>query len=304
MVSLSKIDSVQRKLVLRGLSDGTIRAYTSPWRQFVSFCSNHGLKSFPASSSNVLRYVTFLHLSKRSASTLKVTLAAIRTVHLLYFNFDPSDTYHIRLALKGHSRICPTLPDKRIGMTDLTFKRIIGYIPLITSSSFESILFTAVLSFLFHGWLRIGEVLSTSKTRPDARLQLRGLQISNKYVTICLKFDKTSNGSNRLCKLLSSTLVCPCQSIRDFMVIRPFSSINAPLFIHVDGSPLTVGQFRLVWKKIVLDLNLPNTLTPHSFRMSGASRAVAAGLSSTEIRRTGRWASNSSVYLKYIRPRL
>ena len=61
-------------------ANNTLRAYKSDFRDFVSFCSSHGLKSLPTEPKIIALYLT--HLSKSSKiSTLRRRLVSISIVH-------------------------------------------------------------------------------------------------------------------------------------------------------------------------------------------------------------------------------
>ena len=72
-------------------------------------------------------------------------------------------------------------------------------------------------------------------------------------------------------------------------------------FQHAEGLPLMRYQF---WKLADLVLTRVGVTSMrfgiHSFRIGAASAAAAMGYSSKEIKRLGRWSSDS--FCKYVRP--
>ena len=91
---------------------------------------------------------------------------------------------------------------------------------------------------------------------------------------------------------------CPVDIFLQYLSLR--GSKHGPLFVFVDGSPVTRAFFSdklsMTIKYCVLD---PSRYKGHSFRIGAASYAADSGMSHTEIRALGRWKSNA--FLKYIR---
>ena len=72
-------------------ANNTLRAYKSDFKDFGTFCSNHGLSSLPSEPKIVSLYLT--HLSKYSKiSTLRRRLVSISMVHKLKGHY--LDTKH------------------------------------------------------------------------------------------------------------------------------------------------------------------------------------------------------------------
>lgn len=73
-----------------------------------------------------------------------------------------------------------------------------------------------------------------------------------------------------------------------------------PLFRHLNGSPLTIVQFRALFYRAVQWLGLPaGVYSLHSFRIGAATEASCQELPPVVIQRLGRWQSGAFRY--YIR---
>jgi hypothetical protein len=59
----------------------TLRAYRSDWRDFTSWCAEHGLGSLPAARETVALYLTQLAEAGRKVSTMQRRLSAISLAH-------------------------------------------------------------------------------------------------------------------------------------------------------------------------------------------------------------------------------
>ena len=72
-------------------ANNTLRAYKSDFKDFIAFCSKHGLHSLPTEPKIVSLYLT--HLSKTSKiSTLRRRLVSIAMIHKLKGHY--LDTKH------------------------------------------------------------------------------------------------------------------------------------------------------------------------------------------------------------------
>ena len=95
---------------------------------------------------------------------------------------------------------------------------------------------------------------------------------------------------------------CPFTLINDFVVARhqQLYSMDEPLFIFRDGSPVLPYHARLVLKAMIARLGLNSNLyNIHSMRIGRSSDLFRYRYTIEEIKFKGRWKSNT-VY-KYIR---
>jgi len=108
------------------------------------------------------------------------------------------------------------------------------------------------------------------------------------------KTDPFRTGSIiRLAAIINHDL-CPVKAMQRYLVYR--SRSPGPLFTFSDGRYLT-RNFLVAFLRMVLP-NV-NNINSHSFRIGGASAAMAAGASDALIRIMGRWSSDC--YNRYIR---
>ena len=130
---------------------------------------------------------------------------------------------------------------------------------------------------------------------------------------IVLYSSKTHNKESRLqkIKIVANKIeksghylkrhFCPFKLVNRFINNRQrIAQENEPIFIFRDGMPVTDKHAREVLKDIITKLGLEAHLYGlHSFRIGRMSDLAKYGYSIEEIRRMGRWQSNT-VY-KYIR---
>ncbi|CAG8541491.1 9545_t:CDS:2, partial [Cetraspora pellucida] len=85
----------------------------------------------------------------------------------------------------------------------------------------------------------------------------------------------------------------PSKAYKRFISIRPKTSENCPLFLSRQGKQLTVSAIGAIVKRLAKHSGLEGCYTAHSIRIGGATAAMEAGLSLTQIRAIGSWDSKA-----------
>lgn len=119
----------------------------------------------------------------------------------------------------------------------------------------------AIFLLLYGSGLRISEALSINKKSIN----------SDNLVKICGKGNK-----DRLVPILPIARV----AIDNYLKNNPLSvyiSTNQPIFVNSNGKNVTSAQFAQIIAKIRKQYQLPDNITPHSFRHSFASDLLANG---------------------------
>ena len=77
-------------------------------------------------------------------------------------------------------------------------------------------------------------------------------------MTINLRYSKTDQiGKGTIITIPHSPDSTPCyQTLHRFLAMRPKSDLSAPLFIHMDKTPLSSNQFTAILKKSLTFLNI------------------------------------------------
>ncbi|CAG8582139.1 23896_t:CDS:2, partial [Cetraspora pellucida] len=112
------------------------------------------------------------------------------------------------------------------------------------------------------------------------------------------KTDQFSNGKFIPVKCIDSPY-CLVRLLKRYMSVRPNLLGNSHLFLSKQGKQLTVGAIGVVVKRLAKHSRLESCYTAHSIRIGGATAAMEAGLSLTQIRAIGGW-DNKAVML-YLR---
>ena len=298
------LSSEEVNLVLSGFSVSTRRAYEASWIKFQQFCLRHKFSLCPAVPITVVKFLNFeLSENHASAAALRVHAAAISAYHKLSSMPNPCSSFIVSQALKGACRLRPAALDNRLPVSSSIMTQLLVGFHDIVLNPYEDTAFAALLHLLYSGWFRICELLSSSKSVPDARLRGSGVTIIDNSIVVQLLFDKTSKGRIRRMNL-------PCSSdgfdhhiaIQKFLDKKPVShrSEDFPFFVHENGVPITVGQFRPLLTRVVEAKALPKEISSHSFRIGGASRAAFNGVSMPVIMTRGRWRADQCAR-RYVR---
>ena len=152
--------------------------------------------------------------------------------------------------------------------------------------------------------MRAGEFTATSEHIPTNQQQyLASTDLTvdchhnPQVITLHLRHSKTDQFSRGAHIYFGRTqsVLCPVSALLTYMAIRP--PTPGPLFIFLDGTPLTRQKLVYHLRKAVSNLGL--TTAGHSFRIGAASTAARVGINDSTIQLMGRW--KSSAFLTYIR---
>ena len=183
-------------------------------------------------------------------------------------------------------------------ITRLLLKKIIGVIPVLCHSVYESKLFCAAFSIAFHCLFRIGEITKDSQSRAEHFIRLQDITMFSDRVEVCVPSSKTDQLGRGTMVVISSELdtsVCPVIKLREYLLVR--EPVSGPLFCHFDNTPVSRYQFNAILKKALAYLNVPaKGYKNHSFRTGMATALSSEGMSDVEIKRAGR-----VTYLLYIK---
>ena len=121
---------------------------------------------------------------------------------------------------------------------------------------------------------------------------------SKKYCKYIIEI--ISQNGNRLITMKGSEghKLCPVRAL--CLYAKQRGRVPGPPFVHNDNSFVSIFQFNAVLKS-VLKLALPgcNSIKSHSFRIGGATNAIARGIPYEDVQIMGRWRSHAAK--KYIR---
>ncbi len=274
----------------RGQSPKTLEAYERDLRQFLAFLKMHRghppcLGDLAAIDAKSVR--AFL-ASRRKQGAVSRSLARTLSALRMFFRWlEAEDTVKNRAVLQVALPKIPHSVPKPLNVeaaAAVVTPTMAGDLDWIAARD------VAVMLLLYGAGLRISEALSL--TPKDAPVQRRDvMRISGK------------GGKERMVPVLPVVSI----AIERYIALCPYPlEPNGPLFLGARGGPLSPRLIQLAMEKLRLELNLPNTATPHALRHSFATHLLSAGADLRQIQELLGHASLSTtqIYTEVDRERL
>lgn len=296
-----------RHYITKGVAPSTLKAYTSAWSLFVTFCLSFRKPVFPILITTVCSFLVYNFETRNlKISSIRKLLASIQ-FFARYHNPDYPSLFNVpavRLLLKGITKSSAKTHDKRLPITFSVLQQLITSLRNGSFSNYINVLLEALFLTAFYGFMRPGEFTSESKHFESSRdLSLSDVRFSPNFFTIFLKHSKNdSMGSGVSLSLYKNDYqFCPYSSMIKYLKIRLRTSLQSPLFILPNGAPITKVWFSSHLATVLKNCGLsPLQYTGHSFRIGAATTAAEHGIPTSTIKLLGRWSS--SAFESYIRP--
>ena len=293
------------QLLQLAVSSSSANTYRTGQRQFVRFCHSIGAHHLPATKKTVALFAAHLGRSV-SPSTIKVYLAAVSLSHRQAGLSSPSrHNPALRLALRGLTRRqAGTIRHVRAPITTGILQLLIRTLHLAKPWCYlERSMLAAALCLGFYGFLRGGELMPPNKHtfNPRTHPTSADINLSAEGLRFLIKRSKTDQlGRGHTISLFRSTAAfCPVAIIENYLA-RHNPSPDRPLFLHCDGTPVYIRQFRAMLRELLSLAGLPpDDYNTHSLRIGAATSAAKEGVSAKVIKKLGRWRSRT--YKLYIR---
>ena len=281
-------------------SKNTWNAYENAVRTFQNFRRQYCLELiWPPPSDHLVNFLAFLSSELYSPFTAKSYMSAISFVLKLNNQLDTTKSFLIQKMLKGMSKV-HYRPDLRLPITIDMMLRFPHALARICNSTYETSLFVAAFSLAFGALLRVSEITASDEQNALQIIQKSDVSFNNNCMYICIKFSKTDQlGRSTISQIESNTLpLCPVKAVLEYLKVR--STLNGPLFCHMNGKYITRNQFLSVLRSALQFLGYDTyRFNTHSFRIGGATFLASQGKSEEFIKLKGRWQSNA--FQRYIR---
>ena len=237
-------------------------------------------------------------------ATLLTYSSAIAFMHKLNYHCDPTNHFKVTKFLHGAKNLRPT-KTKLHPINKNLLKLLVNAIPTLNTSQYNRTLLRAMMTLLYWGCLRIGEIATSNHS--DHMLSLQQITIVNQsnhtpYLTINFKSYKHSTGTLPQLRVYSKQdkSICPVTALSSYLQLRPHTNSNA-LFLHLLGAPISRSFFAQHLRTLLSSTpHKGKKINTHSFRIGRATDLLMAGASDAKIQKMGRWSSNA--YRKYLRP--
>ena len=299
---MAELRETSDMLMSSALKINTHKTYSSAQNKYLNFCSAYDIVPLPATEETLLLYVAFLFDLKLKGSSIRVYLAAVRSLHVFLGFGYPTDMLRLKLAVKG--AMSQSLPPVR--KLPITFQ-ILGEMLCAISTRFDFKLIAAAMSLAFFGCFRSGELFITDSRMPFAiadNLCAGDVLIDRreKMLSIFLKKSKTDTCSQGVSVFVgcSGNKVCGYCAVVRYIDVMGGSDPDVPFFRDCSGGGLSKSYFVSVTRIALAIAGYdPSLFSGHSYRAGAATSAGDAGFDAWELQMLGRW--NSSAYTIYLR---
>lgn len=287
------------------LQSSSLPTYQRAWNLFHRFTrlTFPGLPlQFPISIPMFCLFIAYLYDLKYAASTVNTYVSALSYSHKLSGYPDPSKAFVVVQMLKGYGKLHARL-DSRLPITIPILHKLLQSASLLPLSKYQILMFQAMCSTAFFGFLRVGEITFSATTPPPIQIHQLTKLVNGAHEVVGFKikflnFKHSYNQPPFYLVISSQSTFCPVKILLQFLSARGDS--QGALFIQDDGSPVSRSWFSAQLSSAIKLCGLnPSVYKGHSFRIGAASHAAERGMSDTQIRILGRWKSNA--FLKYIR---
>ena len=282
----------------RAKAANTIRAYSSDWGQFESWCDERGLEALPARPEAVATYLAVLAQAGRADSTIGRHLAAIGWQHRQRGHATPTardERMIVADTLAGihrEARARPSAKKAAIAAADLV--KMIAAVRGIGSKAVRD---RAILALGLASALRRSELVA---------LQLADVQLVKQGARIKIRHSKTDQeGEGQTIAIPNGQTILPVARLKAWLAVR--GEGLGPLFTRFAASgaltdlPMSDRAIaRIVQKYAGLAGLDPVTIGAHSLRAGFLTEAARSGASLPKMQEVSR-QKKLEVLLGYIR---
>ena len=281
-------------------------------KQFINFCKDYKIhKALPVTEELLCYYVAYLGDRDLACSTIKCYLAAVRDLHIEYGFPSPFDTSMPRLdrVIRGLKTVRGKqgrAPKRKQPITPKILRQIRSLWSKVHKDYEQTLLWTVAVTCFF-GFMRAGELMVSkiSEFNPAQHLTLNDVATDSKeapsFIQLTLKTSKTDPFGRGVNIVIGKTadLLCPVQAMFSYLQRR--GGKEGPLFIRLDGTPLTKPYFVKRVREALVSLGYEDSckFSGHSFRAGAATTAATLKIEDSIIKTLGRW--ESTAYLLYVR---
>ena len=262
-------------------ANNTLRAYKSDFKDFLAFCSKHGLHSLPTEPKIVSLYLT--HLSKNSKiSTLRRRLVSISMIHKLKGHYLDIKHPIIIENLMGIKRVKGSIQK---GKKPILINHLKSIINIINEQNIDEIKKTrdkTIILVGFGGGFRRSELISID--HEDLEFVPEGVKISIKKS----KTDQFGEGMTKGLPYFNNEEYCPVTNLKKWLELSNIKS-GAIFRRFIKGSilkndRLTDQSVVLIIKDYLNLAGIENTnYSGHSLRSGFATVAAESGADERSI---------------------
>ncbi len=299
---MASLRSALEQLKQKGVQGSTWKQYSAAWNHFTAFLAKLDEPVF-SWEDRLMLFVVHMVEECKSPATIRSHLTGIRYLMRLEGIELQSNNFLYNVILK----VCNKLRAEsgmiyvRIPLTECLTKKLVAAIQRFPMSSYDKLLYSAVICTAYYGLFRIGEVIDSQHA-----MRLENMQINPR--TLGVKIKVTSSKTMRPGDLPwtvkinkdDSPLIPVNEILHSFWQVRPSTSAHSQFFVKYNRKPLSQPEFRKRLSTALKLVGLPDDkYNTHSFRIGRATDLFRRSYPLEQIKRLGRWKSDS--IWKYIR---
>lgn len=250
------------------LSENTMRAYRSDWRDFEDWCAQRDRPSLPASPATVANFASQLAAAGKKVPTIARKLAAIRFYHRGAGLDNPTDNAGVSAILKGIRRTVGTAARQK---APATVDVIHALMARIDAQRLQGKRDRALLLLGFAGAFRRSELVA---------ITVEDLTFSDQGVDVFLPKSKTDQeAKGQSVAVYNGKAFRPADRLREWL--EAAGIVSGPLFRrvnrgdHLTGETLSAQSVALIVKKYAEAAGLDvGALSGHSLRAGFVTSAA------------------------------
>jgi hypothetical protein len=294
-MDLNSLDSRALALQIHAIEQSTARGYATGARDYVRFCLLHSLPIDPTPTT-LARYIAYT--SQFIASGPRYLSGAQHFLSVLYPSFDANRAHPlVQATIRGSRKVRADPVHRKLPLRPHHLAHFLTLAEV--SSSYDDLLFVAILSCGFYACHRIGELVQKNdRSLFDSRKVIKraSFSFSNRRAQYHLPYHKADPFFRGTMILLGShDVACPVRLMADYVSRRDaVHRGRSPLFLTEQGQHPTRQWFDKRFFAV-----FDQSFGGHSLRAGGATYFASLGLSEDVIQALGRWSSQAwKIYIR------
>jgi site-specific recombinase XerD len=282
---LADLEARIRRAVANGRSEATLRAYSTDWADFATWCRTVGFDPLPAAAGVVAGYVSEMAFPPddrppAAVSTITRRLAGIGQVHQLAGHSNPCTDALVRETMRGVRRALGVAPRQKRAVTTADITAAVTHLGDSLAEQRDRV----ILLVGYAGAMRRSELAAV--TAADIDQVPEGLLIRLRRS----KTDQEARGRKIEIVYGAHPVTCPVRALRAWLTASAI--IDGPILLGIDRhgrllGPLSAQGVAIVVKRHMGRLGYPVTdFAGHSLRRGHATTAARNGATERTIMRT------------------
>ncbi len=272
----------------------TIRAYRANFERFITFCDTLTAQALPAEPSVVARYIERLTHSNLKASSIRIAVATIATIHKLNQLPDPIQHPIIKIEMRRMHRTLGRRCSQAYGITAPILEKMVH----ATSNDLRGLRDRTLLLLAYDSLCRRSELVSIliqdihyEETEETIRMKIRLRRSKTDQEQYGRWIYPNTSTANAINLWLEAT------KLQGGYLLR---GINNAVEISKE---LNCGQINRIYKRLASSAGLPcsivRQISGHSMRVGAAQDLLKSGASMPIIMNKGRWSKTDTV-MRYL----